>query len=159
MTDEMKFEIAKKACETLCSTLDAKKCHYTREDKDLVVHFNVSGDDLPIRIIVIFDTGRQLVRLVSPMPFQFGEDKLLDGAVVSCAASYALADGSFDYDISDGTLSFRMTALLSDDPVGEGLFEYMISCACVMVDDYNDKFFAVSKGVMSIEEFIANEEK
>ena len=31
----------------------------------------------------------------------------------------------------------------------------MISCACAMVDKYNDQFLALDKGIMSIADFIA----
>ena len=79
----------------------------------------------------------------------------MEGAIATCAASFGMADGSFDYDLSDGTIVFRMTASFRESLIGEGLFQYMISCSCAMVDKYNDQFLALDKGIMSITDFIA----
>lgn len=68
-----------------------------------------------------------------------------------------MADGSFDFDLSDGSITFRMTASFRESQIGEGLIQYMISCACVMVDKYNDQFLAIDKGVLSITDFIKAE--
>ena len=78
----------------------------------------------------------------------------MEGAIATCAASYGLADGSFDYDLSDGQITFRMTASFRESEIGEELLQYMVSCACVTVDEYNDKFLAIDKGLISIDDFI-----
>jgi len=83
------------------------------------------------------------------------EDKRMEGAIATCVASFGMADGSFDYDLAVGRIVFRMTASFRESVIGEGLFQYMISCACAMVDEYNDKFLAIDKGLMSINDFIA----
>ena len=93
---------------------------------------------------------------MSPLPFKFSEDKRMDGAIATCVASFGLADGSFDYDISTGMVIFRMTATYRESKLGDGLFQYMISCASVMVDEFNDKFLAIDKGMLSIGDFIAS---
>lgn len=49
-----------------------------------------------------------------------------------------------------------MTQTYRGSKLGDGLFQYMIGCACVTVDKYNDKFLAISKGYLSINDFIAN---
>ena len=67
-----------------------------------------------------------------------------------------MADGSFDYDLSNGAIVFRMTASFRDSVIGEGLFQYLISCSCAMVDKFNDQFLAIDKGLLSIGDFIAN---
>jgi hypothetical protein len=48
-----------------------------------------------------------------------------------------------------------MVASFRDSVIGEGLIQYMISCACAMVDKYNDLFLAIDKGLLSITDFIA----
>ena len=127
----------------------------SKDEEKLLVHFGVSGDDIPMQFILIVDAERQLIRLMSPMPFKMSESKRMEGAIATCAASFGMADGSFDYDLSDGTIVFRMTASFRESLIGEGLFQYMISCSCAMVDKYNDQFLALDKGIMSITDFIA----
>lgn len=156
MIDESKISLAKNIYDTLCEAIEKREWHFDKDEEEMVVHFSVSGDDIPMQFIMVVDAERQLIRLMSPMEFKMSESKRMDGAIATCVASYGLADGSFDYDLSDGTIIFRMTASFRESIIGEGLFQYMISCSCAIVDKYNDKFLAIDKGLMSINEFIAS---
>ena len=154
MADETKIVAAAKVYQTLCDAIDARGWRYQKEEEKMLVHFGVSGDDIPMRFVIVVDAERQLIRLMSPLDFKICEAKRMEGAIATCVASYGLADGSFDYDLSDGTIVFRMTASFRESVIGEGLFQYMISCACSMVDEYNEQFLAIDKGMMSITDFI-----
>ena len=155
MADEMKMKLAKQVYNTICEALDNRDWHYGKEEDELLVHFGVNGDDIPLQFIIVVDAERQLIRLMSPLPFQMSEAKRIEGAIATCAASYGMADGSFDYDLSDGKIVFRMTASFRESLIGEGLLQYMISCSCAMVDKYNEQFLAIDKGILSIGDFIA----
>ena len=157
MIDEKKMELAKQVYKTLCDAIERREWKFGKDEEKLLVHFSVSGDDIPMQFILVVDAERQLVRLMSPMPYKMSEGKRMEGAIATCAASYGMADGSFDYDLSDGEIVFRMTASFRESLIGEGLLQYMISCSCAMVDKYNDQFLAIDKGLMSITDFIAKE--
>ncbi len=146
---------AKDLYERMCSFLEKKGWKFTREDEKLLIHFSTAGEDLPMFFVLRIDPERELIRLTSPLPFQFSEDKRIDGAIATCFASYGLADGSFDYDIMDGSVSFRMTASFRNSRVGEELINYMIICSGFTVDKYNDQFLAINKGFLSISDFIS----
>lgn len=154
MAEEMKNAQAAKVYETLCAALDAREWKYTKEEERLLVRFGVSGDDLPMDFVIVVDAERQLVRLMSLLNFKFKEEKRVEGAIATCAANFGMADGSFDYDITDGAVVFRMTESFRQSTLGEGFFQYMISCACAMVDGYNDKFLAISTGILSVQDFV-----
>lgn len=155
MVDEKKMELAKQVYQTLCEAIERREWNFGKDEEKLLVHFGVSGDDIPMQFILIVDAERQLIRLMSPLPFKMSESKRMEGAIATCAASFGMVDGSFDYDLSDGTIVFRMTASFRESLIGEGLFQYLISCSCAMVDKYNDQFLALDKGIMSITDFIA----
>ncbi len=155
MADEKKIEIAKKVYDTLCNAIDNRSWKYSKDDEKLIVHFGVSGDDIAMNFIIVVDIERQLIRLLSPMPYKMSEEKRMEGAIATCVASYKMIDGSFDYDLSDGSIIFRMTASFRESLIGEELFQYMISCSCAMVDMFNEKFLAIDKGMLSISDFIA----
>ncbi len=155
MIDEKKVELAKQVYATLCAAIDKREWNYQKDEEKLVAYFGVSGDDIPMQFILVVDAERQLIRVMSPLPFKMSEAKRMEGAIATCAASYGMADGSFDYDLSDGTIVFRMTASFRESLIGEGLFQYLISCSCAMVDEYNDQFLAIDKGLMSITDFLA----
>lgn len=156
MEDEKNNAFAKTVFTTLCDVMERRGWKYEKDEKDLTVHFIVSGDDIPMQFILVIDAERQLIRLMSPLPFKMSEDKRIDGAIATCAASFGLADGSFDYDLTEGRIIFRMTAPFRESLIGEELFHYMIECSCVTVDEYNDKFLAIDKGLLSVSDFIEN---
>ena len=151
---EIKMERAKKVYATLCEALDARNWKYEKVDDDLLVHFSVNGDDLPIQYIIFVDVDRQLIRLLSHMSFDISEDKRIDGAIATCHATYGLRDGSFDYDLSDGKIVYRMTSAFLDNEVPVSVIQYMIDFTGAVVDKYNDKFFALNKGFLTIEKFL-----
>ncbi len=155
MADEKRTELANRVYKTLCEAVERRGWSYEKDEDKFVVYFGVNGDDIPMQLILIVDAESQLIRLMSPMPYKMSEDKRVEGAIATCVASYGMADGSFDYDLSDGTIIFRMTASFRESIIGDGLFQYMISCSCAMVDEYNDQFLAIDKGLMSITDFIA----
>ncbi len=156
MADKMELELAKNVYDTLCGMLDTFGWKYKKDEENLVAHFGVNGDDVLMQFIICIDAERQIIRLLSPLPFNMSKDKRLEGAVATCSASYIFSDGSFDYDISDGSICFRMTASFRKSLIGEGLFKYMIACAVRAVEDFNDKFLALDKGLISIDDFIKN---
>ena len=118
------------------------------------MHFPVNGDDLPMQYIIFADVDRQLLRLLSPLPFDMAEDKRIDGAIATCHATYGLMDGGFDYDLSNGEIAFRMTSAFLDNELPVSVVQYMIDFAGYVVDKFNDKFFALNKGFLTIEKFL-----
>ncbi len=157
MSEDKKNVLAKEVYDTLCKAIDSNDWSYDKEEDRLIVRLTVNGDDLPIKFIIIVDENRQLISFLSPLTFNMGEDKRVEGAIATCIASYGMADGSFDYDMSDGQIVFRLTASFRESKIGEGLIHHMLACTCAMVDKYNDQFFAINKGFMSIEEFMEKE--
>lgn len=158
MADENKMLLAQQVYKTLCAAIDRRNWTYDKDEEKLLVHFGVNGDDLPMRFILVVDAERQLVRLMSPMPYKMSEEKRMEGAIATCAASFGMVDGSFDYDLSDGEIVFRMTASFRESVIGDGLFQYMMSCSCAMVDKYNEQFLALDKGIITINDFLAKKD-
>jgi hypothetical protein len=78
-----------------------------------------------MQFIIFVDVDRQLLRLLSPLPFDMVEDKRIDGAIATCHATYGLRDGSFDYDLSNGRISFRMTSAFLDNDIPVSVLQYM----------------------------------
>ena len=156
MYEDRKLESAKQVYQLMCKAIENMGLKFGKEEDKLNVHFGVAGEDIAMHFVLMVDIKRQLICLMSPMPFKIGESKRVDGAIATCAASFGMVDGSFDYDISNGSIVFRMTASFVDSSIGEGLFKYMIQCACAMVDKYNGMFLALDKGLIDVEKFINN---
>ncbi len=156
MNDE-KTALANQVYETLCGFIEKRNWQFGKNEEELLVHFGISGKDVPMHFVLFVDAERQLIRLSSPLPFKMIEEKRTEGAVAACVASYGMVDGSFDYDLEDGTVAFRMTASFKESLIGEGLFGYMIDCSAATVEKYNDKFLAIDTGELEITDFIASE--
>ena len=154
MADENKMRLSKQVYQTLCKALDNRGWSYKKEQDRLLVYFGVNGDSMPIQVVIVVDASRQLIRLMSPLPFKMSESKRADGAIATCAVSYGMADGSFDYDLDDGTISFRMTEYFENCLIDEDLFNYMIDCSCAMVERYADRFLALEKGNITITDLL-----
>ena len=147
----------KKAVEvygTLCSMLDNINWKYDKIEEKLMIKSGVKGDDLPIDFIVVVKPRNQVVQFISSMPFNMPEDKRVEGALAVCTANYGLVDGSFDYDLSDGQILFRLTSSYRDSLLSEALFEYMVMVSASTIDKYNDLFFMLAKGMITLEQFM-----
>ena len=157
MAKEMNMQKAKEVFGTLVNMLDNRGWKYEKHEEDLVIKSGVKGDDLPVEFIVLVNPRNEVVQFYSAMPFNVPEDKRLDAALAVCVANYGLVDGSFDYDLSDGEIRFRLTCSYRESTLSEELFEYMIMVSASTVDQYNDKFFMLAKGMMTVQQFIEQE--
>ncbi|MBR2043040.1 MAG: hypothetical protein IJ946_01735 [Clostridia bacterium] len=159
MTDDKKLYNAVNVYKTICDSLDAKGLNYNKEEDKLFVFFGIKGseENIPLHTFISVDVDRQLVRLDSVLPFKMNEDKRVDGAIATGAANFGMVDGNFDYDMSDGTIRFSMTVSFIGSLIGEGLIDYLIGCSCYTVDKYNDKFYDINEGKLSVADFIENE--
>ena len=154
MAEEMNMRKAVEVYNTLIHMLDTRDWKYEKHEDQLLIKSGIRGDDLPIEFIVLVKPRNQVVQFYSSLPFKMPEDKRVEGALAVCIANYGLVDGSFDYDISDGEIRYRLTSSYRQSQLGEDLFEYMIMVAAATVDKYNDQFFMLSKGMMTIEQFM-----
>ena len=157
MAQEYDMKKAVEIYETVCSMLDNIGWTYDKEEEKLLIRSGVKGDDLPINFVVVVKPRNEVVQLLSAMPFYMPEDKRIDGALAVCAANYGLVDGSFDYDLSDGQIVFRLTSSYRDSLLSEELFRYMVMVSAGTIDKYNDRFFMLAKDMITLEKFLEME--
>lgn len=154
MVTDKELALAKDVFKRICSILDARNWHYVKDEEANVIRFAVTGDDLPIDIIVFVDAERQLVRIISPLDCTFPEDRRLDGAIAICRLNYILRDGNFDYDYTNGTVMFKCTTSFLDSLISVDALEYMVNLTLENVDWYNDRLLALAKGNITLDEFM-----
>lgn len=152
--DDQNVVQARKIYEGICAALDNRKWHYDRDNERMILRFTVNGDDIPMKFVMFVEPNQQVVRMMSFLPFKVPEDKCREMAMGVCATNFRLIEGNYDFNISDGTLSYRITASYRNSEIGDALFQRMISMACAVVDKYNDRFLALSKGYLSLEDFL-----
>ncbi len=157
MAEEVNMEKAQEIYASLLHMLDERDWNYEKIEEKLMIKSGVKGEDLPIQFYMTVNPKNQVVQLMSPLPFEMPEDKRLEGAIAICAANYGLCDGSFDYNLTDGAIWFRMTSSYRESILGADLFEYMIMVAAGTIDRYNDKFFMIAKNMLSVQDFMEEE--
>ena len=141
----------------LCEALDEMGWKYEKDEENLLIRSGVRSDDLPVEFIVRVAPQNEVVQFLSSLSFRMPENKRVEGAVAVCIANYGLVDGSFDYDISDGEIRYRLTCSYRESVLTSAQLQYIIHCAATTVDEYNDRFFMIAKDMMTIEQFAAKE--
>ena len=151
------MQAAKRAYATVIAMMDSENLKYSRDDANLRIELGFNTDDLDIQMKFFVDTDRDLVRILSFLPFKFPEDKRVEGAVATCVANHGMVNGSFDYDFSDGELLFKCVDSYRGGTFTQETAKYMMNVALGMVDKYNDRFFALAKGMMTLSDFVEKE--
>lgn len=145
---------AREVYESLVQMLVKRDWKFDRHDDKLLIKSGISGEDLPIQFIVRVIPENEVVQFLAPMPFNMPEDKRIDAAIAVAVANYGMINGSFDFDISDGEIRFRLTTSYVETELSDELLERMILVAASTSDKYNDRFFMLAKGMMTVEQFI-----
>ena len=148
------MEQAKQVYQKIINMLDNRGWKDERHDEDLVIASGVTGEDLPIAFIFAVKPQNHLVQFLSKLPVTMPEQKRIDGAIAACAASNHLIDGSFDYDVMNGRIVFRLTSSYLNSDISEDLLEYMLMVSAATIDEYNDKFLMLAKGMITIQKFL-----
>lgn len=154
---DVKYTNAIKVFNQIDAYLKSKDWKYDKDTDKLHFNYSVNTDDFPMSFTLIVDANKEMIRSLSFMPFDFAEDKRVEGAVAVCVANYGMVNGCFSYDISDGTIFHKLSVSYIDIEVTDELIEYIMGLGMSMVDQYNDRFFALNKGFISLADFISKE--
>ena len=158
--DEIKKKRAEAMYARMCKFLDDLDWQYTRNDEDLMIKCTARGEDLPMDLLITCDIDLQMLQIISLLPFEAPEDKRLDFAIAVDYVNNTLVDGCFDFDVLGGSLFFRISHSFfeyENNSLGFETFEYLIFCACGTIDKFNDKFFMLAKGMLTLEKFLESE--
>ena len=131
--------------------------HIEEHDEELVLMVTVHGDDLPQPTIIRVLDDKDIIQILSPIPGRIPEDKRVDAAIAIAVANQGMINGCFDLDMNDGEIDFRVAQSYAGIELSEELMQYLLGVAFITTDRYNDKFFMLGKGLMSLEQFIEQE--
>ena len=145
---------AKETYDTVCRYFDGKNWSYEKKDEELFASLRVKGDDMPITLNFVVDAERNVLRVTSPMPFKIDMEKVGEFSFALTAVANAIYNGWFIYDIEKGTLVFRVMAPFMGSSLSEEMVEYLLNVAYSTVNNLNDRFHALSKGMITVEQFL-----
>lgn len=151
----------KKQAETVYNTiirhLDGAGLKYKTMDghgDDYMINFTMKGKDLPMEFFIVVDVDREIIMIKSPDFTTFPPEKIGDAAKAVCAINYAIADGSYALDVSDGNVMWTMTSSFAGSLIGEEVIHYMIAISIITVDKFNDMFMMLNMGILDIDTFL-----
>lgn len=150
-------EKGKQVYEMFKKYLEKHDIRFEAHDDDLVLIMTVHGEDLPQPTMIRVLDDRNVFQILSPIPSRIPEDKRFDAAVAVSIANYGMINGSFDLDMGDGEIRFRLAQAYEGVELSEELIHYVLGVVFFTTDRYNDKFFMLGKGLISLEQFIEQE--
>ena len=157
-TEQIRIENAAKNTDVLISMLEHKNLKYTVEERTEArthVRIRFTGKDLPMTLHIILRTDRQIVSVLSAMPFLISEEHRNDAAIAVTAANHGLIDGSFDLNMKTGEIRFRLTSCFIETVLSEALFAYLMFVSAETIDRYNDRFCDLNENKLDLEGFLA----
>ena len=154
MDESKNYEKALNVYKILLATLDDMKWKYEKNDDDLTVIYTVTGEDIPMTFHMIVDLGLQAVRFFSFLPVTFPEDRRIDGVIAACNAGCGLYEGKFFCNLQNGRIIFNSTSCFMGCEVDGHWFVAMMGLAHRMVDEQNDRFLMLSKGMITLQDFM-----
>lgn len=154
MADEVLTKRAKVVYDTICKALDSENWKYSKDEENFAITTGAKGNDLPIDMLFLVNADAQVVTLYSPFQIKANEDNRVDVAMAICILNDRLLHGSFDLDIGDGGIRFRMTTSYMGSILGEDVFKYMAYTGAGTVDRFNEKLAALATGVIDLEQFV-----
>ena len=140
--------------EQLKAHFESHGLKYTPHDEDQVITLTAQGDDFPIPVIIRVIGEREVLRISSPLPGEFPEDKRIDAAVAIATINEHLLNGAFIIDMSDGSVVYRVCQSFHDNDISEEQIRYLMSVVFTTTDEYNDSLFLLAKGMITLEQFI-----
>lgn len=152
MAEETERIEATEVFDTFCAMMDLRKFSYDSDREKLEIDFSMQGEDLlmPMKFRVLPD--RYVALLISPLPFRAPEDKRLEMAVAISEINYRLINGSFDLDIRDGEILFRISNSYLESKLSTELFDALLITVTQTVDRFNDTLLLLAKGSITLEQ-------
>ncbi len=154
MSDEELLELGKNVYGTICEMFDEHGYKYQGDDEALTISCSFRGEDLPMDMRFRVDADRQLVRLTSAMPFDIPEEQRAYLALAIHSVNLSIVNGHFVYDMDDGAIIYCVNQSYIDSILGKEVFNYMLAIANSTVDRYNDLFFMLGKGMITLDDFL-----
>lgn len=124
----------------LTGLLDEAGIAYSANEQSLSVSSTAVGNDLPMPFTFLIDPSRELLAIVSDLPFSVPESRTFHTALGVCAANSVTFEGRFDFDYRAGRMRFVITSSYAAGDIDKKIFDHMLSVALNTIDMYNDRF-------------------
>ncbi len=120
----------------LCKMLEHNDIDYEKDDKNLCAKCTVAGKDTDMNFLFTVDASKMLITLYSIVPIQVEKENAGNLALALCVINNSLSDGAFSLDTNNMLIYYKMTSSFYNSKVNPSIYEYMLSEAADVIDDY-----------------------
>ncbi len=147
------------AFDIVCRAFDQKGWKYRADSEKLTLITSFKGDDLSIPMTVKVDDQHDILCVYSYLPLTFSSDKIPVGAYAAHLANWQMLNGTFDFDVKNGKMMFRIVQSYRGKALNEKIVCYMIEITANTVDNFNDKLVDLAEGKMNYSKYVSFIEK
>ena len=153
MSEDLK-QRAQRVFAQLCEALDKREWEYTAKEADLVLHLSVNTQDTLVEMLLAVEADKSIIHVISPVCRKTDAEKKGELALAAAYANYGTVDGKYEYDMLKNALFYTVASCYEGCTLGDGFFYHLIDWTCSAAVHYNDRFLALNKGYITVEEFI-----
>lgn len=140
--------------------MDETKLKYDADHEKNTVFITVTGDDFPVTLMFSVNAENNRVETYSRLPFEIKKEKAVDVAMAIAAINARIAYGKFCLYFDKGVCSYENNEYLTGvEGFSSEYGKVLVATAYSIIEEYNDKLFAVNKGLMSVKDFLASLKK
>ncbi|MBQ9461529.1 MAG: YbjN domain-containing protein [Clostridia bacterium] len=122
----------------LCSALDRNDIFYeVKSDNSVTCVVSAGSEDIPMTFTI--DASKMLVTLFAPIAHGVAADIATDTALAVCMINDRISEGAFCFDVNGGLVYYRLTQSYYNRGQSEFLFEYMLSSAASLMEEYRPR--------------------
>lgn len=153
-------ERAAAAFEAITGFMDEAKLKYDSESDKNVAFVTITGDDFPVTLMFSVSAEKQRVETYSQMPFEIKPDRSVDVAIALAAINSRIAYGKFCLYIDKGLCTYENSEYITGlDGFSTEYGKSLVGPAYSIVEEYNDKLYAINKGLLTVKDFTASLKK
>ncbi|MCI8458560.1 MAG: YbjN domain-containing protein [Clostridia bacterium] len=133
------------------------KLHYESNEDTREIFVTITGADFPVSLLFTVNEQLQRVETYCELPFAVRKEKAVDMAVALAAVNARIAYGKFCLYFDKGLCTFENTEYITDlEGFSAAYGRAIVAPAYAIADEYNDKLYALNKGLLPLKEFAAN---
>ena len=137
-----------------CDFLDGKNFKYQRDESERSIILQITGEDFPMTTLFKVEEEHERTFVFSKIPFEAQKEKLTDLIMATTFINQVLAIGAFCVDTENLYCSFESNEIYTGlEGFNAEYAERVIISAFSAIEKYNDKLFAINKGLMTVRDF------
>lgn len=146
------MQTGKEVINIIADALEEKNMPCEKHEDMLIIRsWSLSKD--PIVFCMVIDEKRGNVTFFSKYKFNVPEEKRIEGAAAVCKICFRV-NGTFDYDLTDGSIQYRLTTWYKYAPLTVGHIKCTIDIGLATVILHEDKLYSFAKGQTLLKELL-----